>query len=402
MLDWLTLAAVLALTVLGFTLGKTRANAAAGAGARLHSLPNAYGYFVALATLLPAIALFLLWRVAEPMVLEALIRREAAASLDALSPEAVELFIRDVRAVAAGRIPSQDSAVVARVAEAYAGLKSYGGVLAIAATLGIATAGLAWARRRVSPEFRARNAVERVLQIALLACSTIAVLTTLGIVLSLFFEAIRFFSLVPIGDFLFGVNWSPQTALRADQVGQSGSFGAVPLFAGTLMITAIALLVAGPVGLFSAIYLSEYASPPVRRAAKPFVEILAGIPTVVYGFFALLTVGPFIRDAAGAIGLDVATQSALAAGLVMGVMIVPFVSSLADDVINAVPQALRDGSYAMGATKSETIRQVIVPAALPGIVGAILLAASRAIGVTMIVVLGAGAAARLSLNPFEA
>jgi phosphate transport system permease protein len=230
----------------------------------------------------------------------------------------------------------------------------------------------------------------------------LAVFTTIGIVLSLLFESIRFFDKVPITEFLFGLHWSPQTALRADQVGSSGSFGAVPIFTGTLLITAIAMLVAAPIGLMSAIYMAEYASPKARATIKPALEILAGIPTVVFGFFAALTLAPFVRQVGEAFGLDVASESALAAGLVMGVMIIPFVSSLSDDVINAVPQAMRDGSYAMGATKSETVRRVLLPAALPGIVGSLLLAVSRAIGETMIVVMAAGLAANLTANPFEA
>jgi phosphate transport system permease protein len=235
----------------------------------------------------------------------------------------------------------------------------------------------------------------------LIACSTLAIFTTIGIVLSVLFEAIRFFRIIPLTDFLFGLKWSPQMAIRADQVGSSGAFGAVPVFAGTLMISAIAMLVAVPLGLMSAIYLSEYAARRFRSVAKPLLEILAGIPTVVYGFFAALTVAPLLRDAGSAIGLDVSSESALAAGVVMGVMIIPFVSSLSDDVINAVPQALRDGSYSLGATKSETIRQVVIPAALPGIVGGVLLAISRAIGETMIVVMAAGLAANLTANPLK-
>jgi len=236
----------------------------------------------------------------------------------------------------------------------------------------------------------------------LVICSSIAILTTLGIVLSVLFESIRFFHSVPLSEFLFGLEWSPQTAIRSDQVGSSGAFGAVPLFAGTMLISFIALLIAVPIGLMAAIYLSEYAGPKVRASAKPLLEILAGIPTVVYGFFAALIVAPFIRDTGGLLGLDVASESALAAGLVMGIMIIPFVSSLSDDVINAVPQSLRDGAYGLGATQSETIKKVIFPAALPGIVGGILLAASRAIGETMIVVMAAGLAANLTANPFEA
>jgi phosphate transport system permease protein len=253
----------------------------------------------------------------------------------------------------------------------------------------------------VKPKTRARNQVERVVQYIMIGCASIAILTTVGIVFSVLFESYRFFGHVPATDFLFGTHWSPQTAMRADQAGSSGAFGAVPLFVGTLLISFIALLVAVPLGLMSAIYLSEYASPTLRAYAKPAMEVLAGIPTVVYGFFAALTVAPFIRDLGESLGLSVASESALAAGLVMGIMIIPFMSSLSDDVINAVPQSMRDGSYGMGATKSETIKQVILPAALPGIVGAFLLAASRAIGETMIVVMAAGLAANLTVNPLD-
>jgi phosphate transport system permease protein len=236
----------------------------------------------------------------------------------------------------------------------------------------------------------------------LLIASIVAVLTTIGIVMSLLFESIRFFERVSPFEFIFGTTWSPQTALRADQVGSSGTFGAIPVFAGTLLITLIAMAVAVPIGLMAAIYMAEYASPTTRAIVKPLLEILAGIPTVVYGFFAALTIGPALRNWGEAIGLNVASESALAAGLVMGVMIIPFVSSLSDDVINAVPQSLRDGSYALGATQSETIRQVILPASLHGIVGAILLAVSRAVGETMIVVMAAGLSANLTANPLEA
>jgi len=262
--------------------------------------------------------------------------------------------------------------------------------------------GLVVARNRVAPGLRVRNAVERVLMGGLILASLLAILTTIGIVASLLFESLRFFEKVPFWEFLFGIKWSPQTALRADQVGQSGSFGAIPIFAGTAHITLIAMVVAVPVGLFSAIYLSEFANPRLRATIKPIMEVLAGIPTVVYGFFAALTVAPVIRDAGELVGLSVASESALAAGVVMGVMIIPFVSSLSDDVIMAVPQSLREGSYGLGATKAETVRNVIIPAALPGIVGAVLLAVSRAIGETMIVVMAAGLAANLTANPFEA
>jgi len=254
----------------------------------------------------------------------------------------------------------------------------------------------------VTPTRRAKQTVETAIKGLLIVSSTVAIMTTVGIVASLLFEALRFFGEIPFTDFLFGLEWSPQTAIREDQVGASGSFGAVPLFAGTLLISAIALLVAAPVGLFAAIYLAEYAHARVRGWVKPILEILAGIPTVVYGFFAALVVAPWLRGSGEAVGLDVSSESALAAGLVMGVMIIPLISSLSDDVINAVPQTMRDGSYAVGATKSETVRNVILPAALPGIMGGMLLAASRAIGETMIVVMAAGLAANLTANPLQA
>jgi len=243
---------------------------------------------------------------------------------------------------------------------------------------------------------------ERVFKWFLIASSMVAVLTTAGIVASLLFESIYFFNEVPLTDFLFGLQWSPQTAMRVDQVGSSGAFGAVPLFTGTLLISAIAMVVAVPIGLFAAIYLAEYAHGSVRNWVKPLLEILAGIPTVVFGFFAALVLAPWLRGAGEAVGFDVSSESALAAGLVMGIMIIPLISSLSDDAINAVPQAMRDGSFGVGATKSETIRNVVLPAALPGIMGGILLAASRAIGETMIVVMAAGLTANLTANPFEA
>lgn len=246
-----------------------------------------------------------------------------------------------------------------------------------------------------------RHRMETAFMWFLILCACLAIFTTAGIVLSVLFESIRFFSIVPVWDFLFGLEWSPQTAIREDQVGSSGAFGAVPLLAGTLLITVIAMLIAVPFGLLSAIYLSEYANHRVRAIGKPVLEMLAGIPTVVYGFFAALTVAPLVRDAAVAVGLDAAAESALAAGLVMGIMILPFVSSLSDDVINAVPQSLRDGSLGLGATRSETIKRVVLPAALPGIVGSMLLATSRAIGETMIVVMAAGLAANLTANPLQ-
>ena len=284
-----------------------------------------------------------------------------------------------------------------------AGLKiGFPGFATIGLMFAFAALAFLYARTTVRADFKARIWVERFVKSLLLICSVIAVLTTVGIVLSLVFESLRFFKEVPVLDFLTGLQWSPQTALRADQAGQSGAFGAVPIFAGTFLIMLVAISLAAPVGLMIAIYLSEYATPRVRAWVKPAIEILAGVPTVVYGYFALLTVGPTIRNFAESLGASVPTQSAIAAGSVMGVMIIPFISSLSDDVINAVPQSLRDGSLALGATKSETVKKVVFGGALPGIIGAMLLAISRAVGETMIVVMAAGTAANLTANPFEA
>lgn len=249
---------------------------------------------------------------------------------------------------------------------------------------------------------RASQIREFAIQGILIACSLVAIFTTIGIVASLAFEAIRFFGKIPISSFLFGLEWSPQTAIRDDQVGASGAFGVLPLLTGTLLISFIAMTVATPLGLLSAVYLAEFASSKTRNLVKPMLELLAGIPTVVYGFFAALVVAPLIRGAGEGFGLQISSESALAAGSVMGIMLVPFISSLSDDVINAVPQALRDASYGMGATHTETVTQVVLPAATPGIIGSLLLAISRAIGETMIVVMAAGLAANLTLNPLEA
>jgi phosphate transport system permease protein len=287
-------------------------------------------------------------------------------------------------------------------AETYAATRSFANSLILGTGLVFGLLGLAFGLRFLSARFRARNHVERFVKGMLFAAACVAVLTTVGIVCSVLFETIRFFERVSPIDFLFGLHWSPQTAIRADQVGSSGAFGIVPLVTGTLLITMIAMLIAGPTGLFAAIYMAEYASPRFRSLAKPILEILAGIPTVVLGFFAALSLAPWIREAGEALGLDVASESALAAGVVMGMMIIPFVSSLSDDIINAVPQSLRDGSYGMGATKSETIKKVVLPAAFSGIVSAFMLAISRAVGETMIVVMAAGLAGNLTFNPFEA
>ncbi len=399
------LAAILiGLTILGFYLGKSRALSLAGGKiARLHSLPGFYGWYVVVWCGLPALLLFGLWIGFEDAIIRSLVVAGLPDSLRSLPADRLGLVISDIRNMAHGNIPPDKADAALRpVVEHYIELRqtAHAALAVVAICLGVA--GLLWSRSRIHPEFRARNGVETVAGILLVVSSTIAVMTTIGIVLSLVFEALRFFAAVSPLEFLFGLNWSPQLAIRADQVGSSGAFGAVPLFTGTLLIAAIAMLVAVPVGLMAAVYMAEYAAPKLRAWAKPALEVLAGIPTVVYGFFAALTVAPLIRRAGESVGLEVASQSALAAGLVMGIMIIPFVSSLSDDVINAVPQSLRDGSYGLGATQSETIRRVVLPAALPGIAASVILAFSRALGETMIVVMAAGLAANLTANPLAA
>ena len=396
---------LIVLTVIGFMMGRSRAMATANGAPRvLHSVPSYYGFYVAIWAGIPALLLLLAWLALEPSIIKGMVLSSLpSATFGQFSADQLELVWVDIRNLATGNIVRQEpSEALLAAAEHYRSLHALSDWALFLVGLCLAIAGLAYTRQQIGPSFRARNRVEAVLNVFLIICSTIAIFTTLGIVLSLVFEAARFFAEVPPLEFLFGLHWSPQTAIRADQVGASGSFGALPLFAGTLLISAVAMLVAAPLGLMSAIYLSDYAPKRVRATVKPILEILAGIPTVVYGFFAILTVAPFFRDAGSFFGLDVSANSAVAAGVVMGIMIVPFISSLSDDVINSVPQSLRDGSYGLGATKSETIRTVILPAALPGIVGAMLLAVSRAIGETMIVVMAAGLAANLTANPFEA
>ena len=395
---------LIVLALFGYMLGRRRAARTAGGDRRiLHSLPQFYGLFVALWTGIPAAILMILWLTLQPYFLDDLLIASFAEQIQRLPADQLGLLLNDIRNLADGNISSRDGdPVITEAANRLVEWRRLGHAGLLVVIMAVALGGLTLAWHRISPALRARVAVERVFYIVLFVASLIAILTTIGIVLSLVFETIRFFGKVPVTEFLFDLAWSPQTALREDQVASAGTFGAVPLFAGTLLITAIAMVVAVPIGLLSAIYLSEYAPRRARDVLKPALEILAGIPTVVYGFFAALTVAPVIRGWGQAIGLDVASESALAAGLVMGIMIIPFVSSLSDDVINAVPQTLRDGSYALGATPSETVRQVIVPAAFPGIVGGVLLAVSRAIGETMIVVMAAGLAANLTINPLEA
>jgi len=396
------------LVIAGFLTARARAMSVAGGHPSvLHSLPLYHGLYTAALILAGMLALFV---IGEPLINW----MARAAALDALAPEFAgdtlhrEAFLREVANMLAETPPDTGKPELAAAAGAYQHIRSIGSWSLMLAGLAIGASSLAFGAWRVSRSFRARNAFERAVEVFLMACAGLAILTTIGILFSLIGETYRFFFDPAIKgkpgvlDFLFGLEWNPQAAMRADQGNISAAYGFVPLLTGTLLITLIAVLVAGPLGLFSAIYLAEYAGAKTRAVFKPVLEILAGIPTVVLGFFAALTVAPSIRGWGEYLGLDIASESALAAGLVMGMMIIPFISSLSDDVINAVPQSLRDGALALGATKSEAIKHVVLPAALPGIVAAFMLAVSRAIGETMIVVMAAGLAANLTFNPLEA
>lgn len=399
------LATLAALVVFAFVLGRGRVllqAQALGGSRHLASLPFYYGMLTALWCALPSLFVLGLWEMFDQRILQWLVIGQLPAELQALGKADLGLLVNTVNNVAAGHLPreGQPDAVLA-AADAFNGLQQTNRLAVTGVVFSLAIVGALWGWSRLSPQLRARQGVERTFTWMLLACSLLAILTTVGIVLSVLFESLQFFRSVSPFEFLFGTQWSPQMAMRADQVGSSGAFGSVPLFAGTMLISFIAMVVAVPVGLMAAIYLAEYAHKKVRAFVKPLLEILAGIPTVVYGFFAALTVAPAVRDLGQSLGFATSSESALAAGLVMGVMIIPFVSSLSDDVITAVPQSLRDGSLGLGATQSETIRQVVLPAALPGVVGGILLAVSRAIGETMIVVMAAGLAAKLTANPLE-
>ena len=395
------IAAIFLLALNGFYAGRNKARSIR-VGSRLNSLPQYHGIHVALWCGLPALILLVLWVSFEPVVVEALVQASLSAEFRTLSEDQAVLAMMEIRNLAQGisgvetNLPYAEDA--ATMLTRLSRIADYALVASVAV---VAILGLGLARSHITLDFQARQSVERVFNVFIFLSSAVAVMTTVAIVLSLLFESFQFFKQVPLHEFLFGLKWNPQIAIRADQGASTGAFGAVPVFSGTLLIALVAMLVAGPIGLASAVYFSEYARPRVRDIAKPILELLAGIPTVVYGFFAALTVAPLVRELGLELGLEVEARSALAAGVVMGIMIIPFISSLADDVITAVPQSLREGSYAMGATQSETIKYVIFPAALPGIVGAFLLAISRAIGETMIVAMAAGLNANLTANPLE-
>lgn len=406
------LLAVVILAVFAYYQARSRAFSQAetvGGVRHLNSLPFYYGMQAALWSILPALAVLVLWLIFDDVLIHKLVIAKLSPETQQLPANELGLVMNSISNIASGAAMGDVSPEYQSAADSLNNLKSTSSLALAVVCLAGAILGAGWGWKRVAPRLQARIQVEKVFSLILMSCSLIAILTTVGIVFSVLFESIQFFQHVNVFSFLFGLEWSPQMAIREDQAGASGAFGAIPLFAGTLMITVLAMMIAVPVGLMSAIYLSEYANKKFRDVAKPVLEVLAGIPTVVYGFFAALTVAPWVRDLTS--GLDsllglngvfaASSESALAAGMVMGIMIIPFVSSLSDDVITAVPQAMRDGSYALGGTKSETVRQVIIPAALPGIVGGIMLAVSRAIGETMIVVMAAGLAANLTANPLE-
>jgi phosphate transport system permease protein len=417
----LAIAALLVVSLAVYALGRRRVGRLSQ-GQSLHSLPGYYGLWIALWTGAPAALVLLLLMAGGPRLESALLTANPPAVVAAMPSETAQAFWSDAKALADGQSttriawsPDERKVLKEKAAEA-AALESRIQLGGQAAALVLVLAGFLLAWPRLAPQLRARNRVEGWVGVLLALCSAAAVLTTIGIIASLLYESLRFFHSVPPLDFLFGLDWQPQIAMREDQVAAKGAFGAVPLFVGTFLVMIIAMCVAAPVGLFCAIYLSEYAGPRTRSVIKPMLEILAGVPTVVYGFFAALTVGPALRgffnyigswlvqgplDPLGQYLMAVQNEMALTAGVVMGIMLIPYISSLSDDIINAVPQSLRDGSYAMGATRSETVKRVILPAALPGVMGAMLLAVSRAIGETMIVTMASGAQARITANPLD-
>lgn len=399
------IAALCVLVFLAYQFSRTRAEIIArqlGGPRNLKALPFYYGLLAAIWCALPALLILLLWSAFDEVIIRHVIIQNLAIDGKTLTDSQIGLLVASVQNFSEGQGLAGQTDVSVQAASYQ--LQHFLRVNELAKSVLVLLAAIVggwWMWVKTSAKLAARQHIEKLFRWALLLSASIAILVTIGIVLSVLFETLRFFQVVPIGEFIFGSHWSPQVAIRPDQVAGSGSFGAVPLFTGTLMISAIAMLVAVPSGLFSAIYLSEYASPKVRALVKPLLEVLAGIPTVVYGFFAALTVAPAVRHFFSKLGMTVSSESALAAGAVMGIMIIPFISSLTDDVIRAVPRSLREGSLGLGATQSETIKNVIFPAALPGIVGGILLAVSRAIGETMIVVMAAGLAANLTANPLE-
>ncbi|WP_440659025.1 phosphate ABC transporter permease subunit PstC [Ensifer adhaerens] len=401
MSGYLLITLALAALVMTF-VGSARARATQnGASEKTHSRPIYHGLNAAIWTGVPAFIFFLLWLVGQSSVINQLVIASFPGS-ESLDATAKSLILSEVRQVAAGNIFKEPTPEIQAAVAHLKSLQQLSSVAIIAVVAAAMAIGAFLGYRVIGNRFRARHSVERSVTYFMMFSSLVAIVTTLGIISSLVFEAIQFFSKVPVTEFLFGLRWEPQIAIRADQVAGQGAFGVIPVLFGTFVISGIAMLVAVPTGILSAIYLTEYSDKRFRAVVKPLLEILAGVPTVVYGFFAVLTVAPAVRSLGLSLGIDASPNSALAAGAVMGVMIIPFISSLSDDALASVPRAMREGSYALGATKGETIRKVLLPAALPGIVGGVLLALSRAVGETMIVVMAAGLIAKMAVNPFDA
>ncbi|MEQ8900622.1 MAG: phosphate ABC transporter permease subunit PstC [Roseovarius sp.] len=392
---------LLILSIVGYVWNRQAATAIRNGGARLHSLTGFHGFYSLLMILVPVIVLILLWLVLEGPVIDLILKAGISERLEGLGTGAVQLIVAEIKSIAGGSIFGTPEQWKLDAAERYVTLNARSGQLLLVTVLAVSLALLFFSRRKVAAEFRARHGVERIVSGLMIFCSVVAIFVTIGIIASLMFETFRFFEKVSVWEFLFGTNWEPQIPLREDQVAAEGAFGWLPVMVGTLVITVIALFLAVPIGLMSAIYLNEFAPKRFRSIAKPFLEILAGVPTVVYGFFAILVVAPAIRSFGQAIGLDVSPNTALAAGSVMGIMLIPFISSFADDALSAVPQSLRDGALGLGATRAEMMTNVLFPAAIPGIVGGVLLAVSRAIGETMIVVMAAGLIAKMTINPLD-
>lgn len=391
-----------AAAILGYVLNRSAARSLRAGGAQLHSLSTFHGGFAALLVLVPTFLFIILWLLFQASVLDRLTMGGLpAGTLDGLDGGATQLILAEIKSIAGGRIFGSPEPWKIEAAERLAGYRAMSANLMLGLTALLALGLLVIARRTVSPEFRARQRAEGIIKGLMIFCSSVAIFTTIGIIASLVFETVRFFQMVPWYEFLFGTTWEPQMPIRADQIAAEGAFGWLPVFLGTLVITVVALFFAVPIGLLSAIYLNEFASPRFRKLAKPVLEVLAGVPTVVYGFFAVLTIAPALRTFGEMTGLPIAPNTAMAAGLVMGVMLIPFISSFADDALSAVPRALRDGALALGATRAETVLNVLFPAAIPGIVGGVLLAVSRAIGETMIVVMAAGLMAKMTINPLD-
>ncbi|MCZ0811094.1 MAG: phosphate ABC transporter permease subunit PstC [Pseudomonadota bacterium] len=393
---------LLVAVVTGYILNLRAARAIRAGGANLHSLDGFHGGFSALVTLVPTFLLIILWLLFQGTIIEALVKASLpSGTLDGLGVGEVQLLMSEIRSIAGGRVFGTPEDWKLAAADHLVSLRATSSWLLVAVTSVMVIGLIYLSRRTVSAEFRARHGFERIVHGLMVACATVAIFVTIGIVASLVFETYRFFQMVPFWDFVLGTSWEPQIPLREDQIAAEGAFGMLPVFLGTLVIAFVAMFIATPIGLLSAIYLHEFASSRVRSVVKPVLEILAGVPTVVYGFFAILVIAPAIRSFGTDLGLPIAPNTALAAGSVMGIMLVPFISSFADDALGAVPRSLRDGSLAVGATQAETISKVLFPAAIPGIVGGILLAVSRAIGETMIVVMAAGLIAKMTINPLD-